>query len=82
LFKKKVPLIAVPTTYSEITWHELKEAGVNLVIYANHLLRSAYPAMEATASSILKNGRSSEADATILPVQSLLKLIPHNYDPS
>jgi phosphoenolpyruvate phosphomutase len=81
-FDKTVPLIAVPTTYNVITWTELKAAGINLVIYANHLLRSAYPAMETTAQSILKHGRSKEADDTILPVQSLLKLIPNNYDPS
>jgi phosphoenolpyruvate phosphomutase len=81
-FDKTVPLIAVPTTYNEVVWTELKDAGINLVIYANHLLRSAYPAMEATAQSILKHGRSKEADDAILPVQSLLKLIPNNYDPS
>jgi len=81
-FEVKVPLIAVPTTYNEITWTELMNAGVNVVIYANHLLRSAYPAMEATAQSILKHGRSKEADDSILPVQSLLQLIPNTYGPS
>lgn len=79
-FEAKVPLIAVPTTYNAVTWLELKEAGINIVIYANHLLRSAYPAMETTAQSILKFGRSKEADEAILPVQSLLQLIPNNYD--
>ena len=81
-FPEKVPLIAVPTTYNSITWNDLKDAGVNIVIYANHLLRSAYPAMESTAKSILANGRSKEIDEKILPVQSLLHLIPNNYDPS
>jgi phosphoenolpyruvate phosphomutase len=81
-FTNKVPLIAVPTTYSQITWTELKDAGVNIVIYANHLLRSAYPAMESTAQSILKHGRSKEVDDLILPVQNLLQLIPNNYGPS
>jgi phosphoenolpyruvate phosphomutase len=81
-FPNKVPLIAVPTTYNHIRWTELKDAGVNIVIYANHLLRSAYPAMESTAQSILKHGRSKEVDDLILPVQNLLQLIPNNYGPS
>jgi phosphoenolpyruvate phosphomutase len=80
-FDAKVPLVAVPTTYNSTTWKELMQAGINIVIYANHLLRSAYPAMEMTAQSVLKYGRSKEADDTILPVQSLLQLIPNNYDP-
>ncbi|MBC7827326.1 MAG: phosphoenolpyruvate mutase [Chitinophagaceae bacterium] len=82
LFPEKVLLIAIPTTYNSVTWIELKNAGVNIVIYANHLLRSAYPAMESTAESILKHGRSMEADENILPVQQLLQLIANNYDPS
>jgi phosphoenolpyruvate phosphomutase len=60
-FTKKVPLVVVPTTYNQITEDELIKAGVNVVIYANHLLRSAYPAMEKVAKSILMNNRSYEA---------------------
>src|SRR3989344_1862738 len=57
-FEKKVPLIVVPTTYNKITEQELIDLGVNIVIYANHLLRSAYPSMLKTAETILKNGRA------------------------
>jgi phosphoenolpyruvate phosphomutase len=78
----KVPLVAVPTTYNEITWQELQDAGFNIVVYANHLLRSAYPSMLSTTESILKNHRSAEAEEKLLPVKELLKLIPNNYDPS
>ncbi len=81
-FQKKVPLIAVPSTYNSVTWNELQDAGINIVIYANHLLRSAYPAMLATAQSILKNNRSKECEENLLPVKELLNLIPKNYDPS
>ena len=76
----RVPLVAVPTTYNELTWQQLQEAGFNIVVYANHLLRSAYPAMLSTAQSILQNNRSKEAEEKILPISDLLKLIPNNYD--
>lgn len=78
-FKKlpqQVPLIAVPTIYNSITEQELHEAGVKVVIYANHLLRSAYPAMKSTAESILANGRSMEADTLCMPIREALNLVP------
>jgi phosphoenolpyruvate phosphomutase len=78
----KVPLVAVPTTYNEPTWQELQEAGFNIVVYANHLLRSAYPAMLSTAQTILQYDRSKEAEEKLMPVHELLKLIPGNHDPS
>jgi phosphoenolpyruvate phosphomutase len=69
------PLVAVPTTYPGITLPEFREAGFNLVIYANHLLRSAYPAMQQTASSILQHQRAKEAEENLMPLKDLLKLI-------
>jgi phosphoenolpyruvate mutase len=76
MLPNKVPLVAVPTTYNKIGWQQLQEAGFNIVVYANHLLRSAYPAMSATASSILQHRRSTEAEQQLMPVSELLKLIP------
>ncbi len=73
-FDYKVPLIAVPTTYNSITEDELSKAGVNMVIYANHLLRSSYPAMIKTAESILQNQRSFEAENLCFPINDLLEL--------
>tara|TARA_R110001599_G_scaffold352492_1_gene587528 strand:+ start:775 stop:2076 length:1302 start_codon:yes stop_codon:yes gene_type:complete len=75
-FKRKVPLIAVPSSYNQVTEAELEEKGVNIVIYANHLLRSAYPAMVETAKSILINQRSAEADSNLLSIKDILELIP------
>lgn len=75
-FDKKVPLIAVPSSYNEVSETELQEKGVNIVIYANHLLRSAYPAMVNTAQSILINERSAEADSELLSIKDILELIP------
>lgn len=71
-----VPIVVVPTTYNHITEDELAEWGVNVVIYANHMLRSAYPAMVNTAKSILTHGRSYEANDFCMPVKEILELIP------
>ncbi len=70
------PLVAVPTTYNAITEDELQKAGVNIVIHANHLLRSAFPAMQRTARSILENGRSLEAEDALMSIKDILTLIP------
>lgn len=75
-FPKKVPLVAVPSSYNTVTETELGARGVNIVIHANHLLRAAYPAMLTTAKSILQHGRSAEADSTLLPIKDILELIP------
>jgi len=73
-FNNKVPLVVVPTTYNKITEKELKELGVNVVIYANHLLRSSYKNMKKTAEKILQYERSKETDDLCYPVKELLKL--------
>jgi phosphoenolpyruvate mutase len=74
--ERRVPLVVVPTTYCGITERELIQAGVSVVIYANHLLRSAYPAMMNTAKSILEHGRSLEASEKCLPIKDVLNIIP------
>ncbi len=70
------PIIVVPTTYNSIKESQLIESGANLVIYANHLLRAAYPAMLKTLESILKNQRSKEVDSELMPINEIIKLIP------
>lgn len=75
-FEQKVPLVVVPSTFNQIYEDELAEAGVNIVIYANHLLRSAYPAMIDVAKSILEHGRSFEANDKCMPIKEILNLIP------
>lgn len=71
-----IPLVVVPTTYNQITEDELAEWGVNVVIYANHLLRAAYPAMVKCAETILACGRSLEANDMCMPIKQILELIP------
>ena len=71
------PIVAVPTTYSQFTEEELAEWGINIVIYANHMLRSAYPAMVKCAETILRHSRCKEAsDEYCMPVKEILNLIP------
>jgi phosphoenolpyruvate mutase len=71
-------LVAVPTSYNAVTEDELAARGVNVVIYANHLLRSAYPAMVNTAKSILTHQRSAECDQNLLSINQILELISGN----
>jgi phosphoenolpyruvate phosphomutase len=71
------PIVAVPTTYNQFTEEELAEWGINIVIYANHMLRSAYPAMVKCAERILETSRSLEAsDEYCMPIKQILNLIP------
>jgi phosphoenolpyruvate phosphomutase len=72
----QVPLVLVPTTYNQCTENELASWGAKIIIYANHMLRSSYPAMERTARLILESGRSLEADALCMPIKDILELIP------
>lgn len=75
-FNNKVPLIVVPSTYDTIKEEELIEHGVNIVIYANQLLRSAYPAMLNTAKDILTHTRAYESRDNMMPIKEILTLIP------
>lgn len=71
------PIVAVPTTYNQFTEEELTEWGINVVIYANHMLRSAYPAMVKCAERILETSRSLEAsEEYCMPIKQILNLIP------
>ncbi|MBO4906661.1 MAG: phosphoenolpyruvate mutase [Bacteroidaceae bacterium] len=71
-----VPIVAVPTTYNHLREEELAEWGIKIVIYANHMLRAAYPAMVNVATSILKNHRSFDANDLCMPIKQILELIP------
>lgn len=75
-FERRPPLIVVPSSYNQVTEQELIDRGVRVVIYANHLLRAAYPAMMDAATSILEHGRSKEIDSKLLSIKDILELIP------
>lgn len=72
---QKTPIVVVPTSFNSITEEELVKAGVNIVIYANQLTRSAFPAMQETAVTILKNHRAKEADEKLMPFKDIIRLI-------
>lgn len=73
------PIVAVPTTYNQFTEEEFASWGINIVIYANHMLRSAYPAMVKCAQRILETSRSLEASEEFcMPIKQILTLIPGN----
>ena len=70
------PLVVMPTTYPKITETELAAASINIVIYANHLLRAAYPAMKKCAERILENDRAQEADSEFcLPIDDVMEFV-------
>lgn len=75
---RRVPLVVVPTSYHQVTEAELVDHGVNLVIYANHMLRAAYPQMAKVATTILEHGRAFEADPLLAPIKDALAIVPEN----
>jgi len=78
-FRKKfedIPLVSVPSSYNSVKDKQLEDAGFNVVIYANHMLRASYPAMKKIALEILKNGRTYESEKAIMSINKILSLIP------
>ena len=69
------PIVVVPTSFNSITEEELASCGVNIVIYANQLMRAAFPVMQKTAESILKNHRALEVDNSLMPFKDIIRLI-------
>ena len=72
----RVPLVVVPSSYNKVYEEELGRAGAKIIIYANHMLRSAYPTMLRVAESILKHGRSYDCEEECMPIKEILDLIP------
>lgn len=72
---KNTPIVVVPTSFNTITEDELAQHGVNIVIYANQLTRSAFPAMEQTAKDILRYHRAKEVDDRLMSIKQIISLI-------
>ena len=80
-FKKSkffIPLVSVPSTYSKVYEKDLIKNGFKLVIYANQLLRAAYPAMQNAAKTILVKRRAFEIDKKIIPIKEIINLIKND----
>lgn len=73
---KNTPLVVVPTSFNTVTEEEFGQRGINIVIYANQLTRSGFPAMQKAAVTILENHRAKEADDMCMPIKDILTLIP------
>ena len=71
-----IPLVVVPSTYGAITEKQLSDAGVSVIIYANQLLRSAYPSMKNVAETILRSQHASSVDNDCMNIKDILTLIP------
>jgi phosphoenolpyruvate mutase len=78
-FERTVPIVVVPSSFDTIYEDELAEAGVKVVIYANQLLRSAYPSMVNTAKLILEHQRAYEARPNLMSIKNILTLIPGGH---
>jgi phosphoenolpyruvate phosphomutase len=79
LFRQRhpdVPLVAVPTSYSHLSFEDLRASGFNIVIYANHMLRASYAAMRRVAEDILKHDRSYEAESLCGDINEIVTMIP------
>lgn len=70
------PVVVVPTSFNEVSAKELGQKGANIIIYANHMLRAAYPAMKEVAEGILKFDRSKEVEDKCMDIKEILNLIP------
>ena len=73
--EKDVPIVVVPTSYNKVTEKDLADHGINIVIYANQLTRSAFPAMKNTAVNILTNHSAGEVDSELMPFKEIIALI-------
>jgi phosphoenolpyruvate phosphomutase / 2-hydroxyethylphosphonate cytidylyltransferase len=73
---KRTPIVVVPSTFNHIKEKEFQDWGINVVIYANHMLRASYPAMLDVAKSILTHKRSFDANEKCMPIKEILELIP------
>ena len=73
---KQTPIVVVPTSFNTVTEEEFKERGVNIVIYANQLTRTGFPAMQNAAKMILENHRAKECDDICMPFKEIIRLIP------
>ena len=76
---KTTPIVVVPTSFNTVTEEEFKQKGVNVVIYANQLIRAAFPSMENVAKTILKNHRAKEVDDKCISIKDIITLIPEDY---
>ena len=77
-WNQRTPIVVVPTSFNTITEEEFRKRGVNIIIYANQLTRTGFPAMQNAAKMILKNHRAKECDDICMPFKDIIRLIPED----
>jgi len=77
-WNRTTPMVVVPTSFNVVTEEEFKERGVNIVIYANQLTRTGFPAMQHAAKMILEHHRAKECDDMCMPFKEIIRLIPED----
>ncbi len=70
------PIVVVPTSFNMVTEEEFHARGVNVIIYANQLTRTGFPAMQNAARLILQHHRAKECDDVCMPFKDIIRLIP------
>lgn len=70
------PIVLVPTSFNQVTEDEWKKRGANVIIYANQLTRTGFPAMQKAAMTILENHRAKECDDMCMSIKDIITLIP------
>ena len=70
------PVVLVPTSFNTVYEEEFKARGANIIIYANQLTRTGFPAMQDAARTILENHRAKECDDKCMPIKEIINLIP------
>ena len=76
-FDKRVPVVAVPSSYNTVTEDELFDSGISICIYANHMLRAAYPRMQQVAQGILRAGTGAYIQNMLTSVKTIINLLPN-----
>ena len=70
----RCPIVIVPTMYYATPSSAYREAGVSMVIWANHLVRASISAMRETARTIAGTQSLMEVEDRVTPVREIFRL--------
>jgi len=74
LYKGKLPLVVIPTSYPDVTLNELKTHKIKMVIYANQTLRVAHQAMKDLLTQIFNQDNLANISKKISSMEDIFKL--------
>lgn len=73
-WKGRCPIVIVPTMYYSTPTEVFRKAGVSLIIWANHVLRTSIAAMQKTAAKIHKDQSLINIENEIVAVKEIFRL--------